>query len=78
MPKEEYIAQTLAVELYVEGGVRGVEIGTLLADRDPITKQDRYPALELVRLAIPRRIYSNDHLRYVGEVLKAVYENGSD
>jgi tryptophanase len=74
VPKEEYIAQTLAVELYVEGGVRGVEIGTLLADRDPITKQDRYPALELVRLAIPRRIYSNDHLRYVGEVLKAVYE----
>ena len=56
VPKEEYIAQTLAVELYVEGGVRGVEIGTLLADRDPITKQDRYPALELVSS------YTSSHL----------------
>ncbi len=73
VPKEEYIAQTLAVEFYLEGGVRGVEIGTLLADRDPITKEDRYPALELVRLTIPRRVYSNDHMRYVGEVVKAVF-----
>ena len=50
--KEEYIAQTVAVELYIVGGIRGVEIGTILADRDPETRENRYPDLELVRLAM--------------------------
>jgi len=74
VPKEEYIAQTLAVELYIEGGVRGVEIGTLLADRDPLTRENRYPALEMVRLTIPRRVYTSRHMDYVAAALRNVYE----
>ncbi|RUA27201.1 MAG: tyrosine phenol-lyase [Bacteroidetes bacterium] len=73
IPKEEYIAQTLAVELYLEGGVRGVEIGTLLADRDPDTRLDRFPKLELLRLAIPRRTYTNNHMDYIAASLGNVY-----
>jgi len=75
LPKEQYIAQTLAVELYIEAGVRGVEIGTLLADRDPITRENRYPTLELLRLAIPRRVYTNNHMDVVAVALKNVFDN---
>ncbi|MCD4791166.1 MAG: tryptophanase [Bacteroidales bacterium] len=75
--KEEYIAQTLAVEIYLEGGVRGVEIGTLLADRDPVTRKNRYPELELVRLAIPRRVYTNSHIDYVAAAIENVFERRS-
>jgi tryptophanase len=75
IPQSEYTAQTLAVELYIESGVRGVEIGTLLADRDPVTRLDRYPRLEMLRLAIPRRTYTNNHIEYVAVALGNVYEN---
>jgi len=71
---EELQAQTLAVELYIEGGVRGVEIGTLLADRDPVTRVNRYPALEFLRLAIPRRVYTNNHMDYIAVALGNVFE----
>jgi tryptophanase len=74
VPKEEFIAQTLAVETYLEGGVRGVEIGALLADRDPLTRENRYPALELFRLALPRRVFTSDHLDYVAATLANVFE----
>lgn len=74
VPIEEYIAQTLAVELYLEGGVRGVEIGTLLADRDPVTRENRYPVLEFLRLAIPRRVYTNNHMEYTAIALGNVFE----
>ncbi|MDR4987651.1 MAG: tryptophanase [Bacteroidales bacterium] len=74
LPKEQYQAQTLAIELYLEGGVRGVEIGTLLADRDPATRENRYPELELLRLAIPRRVYTNNHMDYVAASLARIYE----
>ncbi len=72
--KEEYIAQTLGIELYIEGGVRGVEIGTLLADRDPGTGENRYPDLELLRLAIPRRVYTNNHMDYVAASIINVFD----
>ena len=74
IPKEEFQAQTLAIELYLEGGVRGVEIGTLLADRDPLTRENRYPELELMRMAIPRRVYTNNHMDYVVAALSNVYD----
>ena len=74
VPQSEYSAQTLGVELYIEGGVRGVEIGTLLADRDPETRQNRYPDLELLRLAIPRRTYTQNHMDYIAASLKNVYD----
>ena len=74
VPKEEYIAQTLAIILYLEAGVRGVEVGTLLADRDPETKDNRYPKLEFLRLAIPRRTYTNSHMDVVAAGLKNVYD----
>ncbi len=74
LPKEQYQAQTLAIELYLEGGVRGVEIGTLLADRDPVTRQNRYPDLELLRLAIPRRVYTNNHMDYVATCMGKIHE----
>jgi len=73
LPKEQFRAQTLAVELYLESGVRGVEIGAIMADRDPVTRENRYPALELVRLAIPRRTYTNDHMNYVAVAMGNVF-----
>jgi tryptophanase len=75
IPRDEYRAQALAIELYIEGGIRSVEIGTILADRDPFTHQNRYPDLELVRLAIPRRTYSLNHMRYIAAVLKKIYDS---
>jgi tryptophanase len=73
IPLEEYRAQALAIELYIVGGIRGVEIGTILADRDPETRKNRYPDLELVRLAIPRRVYSHNHMEYIAAALKNIY-----
>ncbi|MBZ0241911.1 MAG: tryptophanase, partial [Bacteroidales bacterium] len=74
LPKEQFAAQTLAIELYLEGGVRTVEIGAILADRDPVTRENRYPMLELVRLAIPRRTYTNNHIAYVAASIINVWE----
>ncbi|MCF6182178.1 tryptophanase [Lutibacter sp.] len=74
IPREEYRAQALAIEIYVVGGIRGVEIGTVLADRDPVTRENRYPDLELVRLAIPRRTYTHNHMEYIAAVLEKIYD----
>jgi len=78
MPKEEFVAQTLAIELYIEGGVRGVEIGAILADRDPKTRENRFPDLELLRMAIPRRTYTNNHMDYIAASLKNVFDRRNE
>jgi tryptophanase len=78
IPREEYRGQALAVELYVVGGIRGVEIGTVLADRDPVTRENRYPELELVRLAIPRRTYTNNHMDYIAASIKNIYDTRNE
>lgn len=76
--REEYPAQTLANEIYKEAGIRTVEIGTLLADRDPETRENRYPKLELVRLAVPRRTYTNNHMDYIAAAIKNVYDRRNE
>ncbi|MCK4361573.1 MAG: tyrosine phenol-lyase, partial [Bacteroidales bacterium] len=78
VPKEEFPAQMLAIELYLESGVRGVEIGALMADRDPVTRENRFPELELMRMAIPRRVYTNNHMDYVAVTLANVYERRNE
>ena len=78
IPKEEFPAQTLAAELYIDGGVRSTEIGTLQADRDPVTRKNRYPELDLVRLAIPRRVYTNNHIDYIAASLARVYSRRNE
>lgn len=74
IPREEFRAQTLAVELYIEGGIRGVEIGPLLADRDPVSRENRFPKMEMLRLTIPRRVYTVNHMNYVATAVANLYE----
>lgn len=74
VPKEEFPAQTLTVELYREAGIRGCEIGYILADRDPVTRENRFTGLDLCRLAIPRRTYTDNHMRVVAAALKNIYD----
>jgi tyrosine phenol-lyase len=74
IPQDQFPAQTLAAELYLDSGVRGMERGIVSAGRDPETGDHRYPALELMRLAIPRRVYTQAHMDVVAEAVKAVYE----
>ncbi len=74
VPQDHFPAQTLAAELYLDSGVRGMERGIVSAGRDPETGDHHYPKLELTRLTIPRRVYTQAHMDVVAESVKAVYD----
>ncbi len=78
IPQTQFPAQTLTVELYLESGVRGVEIGTILDGRDPLTGEERLPKLDLMRLTIPRRVYTNNHMDVVVEGMEAIKDRKDD
>ncbi|MBN1417887.1 MAG: tyrosine phenol-lyase [Planctomycetes bacterium] len=74
LPQDVFPAQTLAAELYLDSGVRGMERGIVSAGRDPATGDHRRPRLELTRLTIPRRVYTQAHMDVVAEAVKAVHD----
>ncbi len=71
--QDEYPAQALAAELFIEAGIRTMERGNVSAGRSPITGENRHPKLELVRLTIPRRVYTQAHMDVVAEAVSDVY-----
>ncbi len=76
IPQGEFPGQALTVELYLQGGIRAVEIGSVMfANPDPQTGEMRYPKLELVRLALPRRVYTQSHLDYIVDVMAKILAN---
>ncbi len=78
LSQDQFPAQALAAELYIDSGVRAMERGIVSAGRDPATGEHRYPALELVRLTIPRRVYTQAHMDVIAESAASVYERRFD
>ncbi|MCE7937367.1 tyrosine phenol-lyase [bacterium] len=74
LPQDAFPAQALAADLYVDSGVRSMERGIVSAGRDEATGRHRYPNLELVRLTIPRRVYTQAHMDVVAESVLAVFD----
>lgn len=75
VPPAQLPGQAIVAELFVEGGIRAVEVGTtMFGGPDPETGEERTAALELVRLALPRRVYTQSHVDYVVHVVRAVWE----
>lgn len=75
IPREQFPAQALAAALYVDSGVRAMERGGVSAGRDKETGKNLFPALELVRLTLPRRVYTQAHMDVTAESVIALYEN---
>ncbi len=73
LSQDQFPAQTLAAELYLDSGIRSMERGVVSAGRDPVTGNHHYPKLELTRLAIPRRVYTQAHMDIVAEAVQAVH-----
>ena len=78
IPQDEFPAQALAAAIYVDSGVRTMERGTVSSGRDPVTGENRHPKLELVRLTIPRRVYTQSHMDVVAESVIEVYDARED
>jgi tyrosine phenol-lyase len=78
LDQEQFPAQTLAAELYLESGIRSMERGIVSAGRDPRTGKHHHPSLELTRLAIPRRVYTQAHMDIVAEAVEATYVRRHD
>jgi tyrosine phenol-lyase len=76
--QDDYPAQALAAELYLEAGIRTMERGNVSAGRDPETGKNRHPPLELVRLTLPRRVYTQAHMDVVAESVKSVFDRRQD
>jgi tyrosine phenol-lyase len=74
LPQDAFPGQTLAAELYLESGIRSMERGLASAGRDPVTGQNHRPALELTRLTIPRRVYTQAHMDVTAEAVYATYD----
>ena len=74
IPQDQFPSQILTAQLYLDSGVRSMERGIVSAGRDPKTGEHRHPALELPRLTIPRRVYTQAHMDVVAEAVKAVYD----
>ncbi len=75
VPCEQFPAQTLAAALYLDSGTRGAERGVVSAGRDPVTGNNRHPRLELLRLTIPRRVYTRGHLDVVADSVIRTADN---
>ena len=78
VPQEQFPAQALAAALYVESGVRSMERGIVSAGRDNITGENRKPKLELVRLTIPRRVYTQAHMDVTADAVIEVMKRSSE
>ena len=74
LPQDRFPAQTLAAELFLDSGIRAMERGIVSAGRDPVTGDHHYPKLELTRLTIPRRVYTQAHMDVVAESVKSVHD----
>ena len=75
LTQDQFPAQTLAAEIYLDSGVRTMERGVVSAGRNKDTGEHNYPALELVRLTIPRRVYTQAHMDVIAESIEEVFEN---
>jgi tyrosine phenol-lyase len=78
LPREHFRAQALTAAIYEDAGVRAMERGVVSAGRDPVTGENHFPKLELVRLAIPRRVYTQSHMDVTAESVISVYERRSE